>query len=609
MRLMHQHKHCKYKTIWSNLVYKHAAFHFSGIIIKRAALIIPFLLSLLILSPTVPVDAADDNQNTGIKVYCNGDFRGSTAYIDPDSGAGMVPLALIQNLPGLRLDVRDKQAWFALNDRKLSCTVGSTACIIDGHSIIWRSALQPWQYGIAVPARDLFEALGADVRWNDAERAIYITTPLPAPTVPENLSPTSLPLHIAFIQDEQLWMLDASKPGAQPFLVLSRNMEQIIGWSHDGKWLAYLQRSSDDKYSGAMNLWVVSSDGQQPKCLDTLPIAYIPPVWSPTDNSIAYQVLMSQANPAKRSLRIAAWANGEWQHHELLLPTYQPLGQGLAWFPDGKSLVVSREHDKDNLPRLYRVNLQGKSSCLFVLPADVAGNYQDGLYILDISDLKLSPDGHYLACFLGINSASLNADGMSLQIIDLQQESLSTNLGQALGYPQWVQWSPDSTNLAAILGNDRMASTNKHLEVVKIDSNSLHSKDLSRTSQVDSRPIWSVDGDTLYFSRGHESKAWLEEGRHQEVQVPGQQIYCSQDDQLQSLSQPGNEQADYPLSLSPDGQFLAMQRLNYIDQGDLYLMNLKDGRLVKLMEGIQANAGYYGSYLPEMISVYWAEKQ
>ncbi len=599
------HHDYNYRNIRGSVISKYTVCCYSGVLMKKIILLVSFILSILILSPVIPVQGAG-NESGGIRVYCNGDFQGSTAYIDPDTGVGMVPLVLIQGLPGLRLDVRDNQAWFALNGRELSSTVGSNTCVIDGQNKTWRCGLQLWRYGIAVPGRDLFESLGASVRWDENERAIYITAPVPTPTIPENLSPSSLPLRVAFIQDEQLWLLDASEPEAQPSLVPSRNMEQIIGWSHDGKWLAYLQRSSDDRYPEDVILWVVSSDGQNPQCLDVLPITYGSPIWSPTENTIAYQALIrKQEDSVDWSLRIAVQENGKWQHHELLQPADQPLGLGLAWFPDGQSLVVSRVHDEDHLPELDRVDLQGKVSCLLALPADLAGSYQDGLYIRDINGLKLSPDGRYLACFLGINSASLNSDGMSLQIIDLQEKSLSINLGVALGYREWVQWSADSEKLAAIIGSGRMASTNKHLELVQVDANGLNIKDLGEASQVDNKPIWDANSNTLYFSRGQESEAWLEEGRHQEVQVPGQQIFCSRDEQVQSLSEPGNEQADYPLSLSPDGQYLLMQRLDYIDLGDLWLMNLEDSHMVKLMDNIQANAGYYGSYFPDMISVYW----
>ncbi|MDD2621144.1 MAG: hypothetical protein PHC92_10815, partial [Syntrophomonadaceae bacterium] len=264
-------------------------------------------------------------------------------------------------------------------------------------------------------------------------------------------------------------------------------------------------------------------------------------------------------------------------------------------------------HDEKNLPELDRVDLQGRTSCLFVLPAALAGDYQDGMYTYDFNGLQLSPDGRYLACFLGMNSGSLNADGMGLQIIDLKHKT-SFQVGCALGYPEWAAWSPDSQKLVSILGCGRMASTGKHLELVQIDENGFNIQDLGETGQADSRPIWDTDGNAFYFTRGQESEAWLEEGRHQEVQVPGQQIFCRQDDRVRSLSKPGDEQADYPLSLSPDGQYLAIQRLNYRDLGSLYLMNLKDGQMVKLMDHVQVDAGYYGNYYPNLVSIYWIEK-
>ncbi len=576
---------------------------YSRAYMKKTIRMVAFIVSILIFALVTPAFCAD-NASYGIKVYYNGDFQGSSAYIDPVSGVGMVPLALL-SFPGMRLDVRDNQAWFALNGRQLRSTVGSNTYTMDGQSKPWRCGVQRWQYGFAVPGRDLFEALGASVRWDGNERAIYITAPAPAPAVPNSLSETSLPLRLAFIQDEQLWLLDASDPGAQPFLVPSRNIEQIIGWSYDGKWLAYLQRAGDDKYAGIENLWVVSSDGQQSQCLDAVPIAYNTPVWSPTENIIAYQTqLGEQANFDNRSLRIAGQENSQWQYHELLKSADRTLGSGLAWFPDGQSLAVSWVHDKKNLPELDRVDLQGRANCLFILPAVLAEDYQDGMFIRDINGLQLSPDGRYLACFLGMNSGSMNADGMGLQIIDLQQKT-SFQVGSALGYPEWVAWSPDSQKLAAILGCGRMASIGKHLELVQIDKNGFNVQDLGETGQADSRPIWDTNGNVFYFTRGQESQAWLEEGRHQEIQVPGQRIFCRRDERVQSLSKPGDEQADYPLSLSPDGQYLAMQRLDYADLGALCLMNLKDGQMVKVMDYVQANAGYYGNYYPDRVSIYW----
>lgn len=565
------------------------------------------IMALLCLSWVMPVYGSDP-ENSGVKVYCNGQFRGSTAYIDPGSGTGMVPLALIQSIPGLRLDVRNNQAWFALNGKELNCTVGSDTYIMDGQIKNWRCGLQNWQYGIAVPGRDLLEALGADVQWDEKERAILITVPLVKPADPVNLSKTSLPLRIAFIQDEQLWLLDAKQAGAQPFLTPGRNVKEIIGWSYDGQWLAYLQRSSESQDSGAATLWTVSSDGRQTQCLDTLPLAYSTPVWSPTENIIAYQIQPDNSidNP---SLRIAGLENGKWQCRELLPPADRPLGLGLTWFPDGRSLAVSRIHDEMNLPELDRVDLQGNSNCLLVLSSDLAGNYEDGFYIRDMAGLKISPDRRYLACFLGMNSGSMNADGMSFMIFDLQQKTSIYNGGSALGYPQWVQWSPDSRKLAIILGSGREASTGKYLQTMQIDGNSINVQDLNASDQADSRPIWDIDGNSLYFSRGGESIAWMEEGRHQEVQVPGQQIVYCQNGNMQSITEPIEQQGDYPLSLSPSGQYLALQRLNFVDQGAICLIDRESGQWIKLMDNIQFDPGYYGNYYPDGVSIYWLENK
>jgi len=135
--------------------------------------------------------------------------------------------------------------------------------------------LKPWKYGIAVPARDLFEALGGSVQWDGKNRAIYITVPVESSPVPQRVAKTALPVRLAFIHDERLWLLDMDKPGAEPQLVPGENVDQIIGWSGDGQWLAYLRRTSDDEFSEDTRLWVVRADGQQSQCLDDQPVVSV----------------------------------------------------------------------------------------------------------------------------------------------------------------------------------------------------------------------------------------------------------------------------------------------------------------------------------------------
>ncbi len=163
------------------------------------------------------------------------------------------------------------------------------------------------------------------------------------------------------------------------------------------------------------------------------------------------------------------------------------------------------------------------------------------------------------------------------QVVDLQNPRSLLTLGGALGYPEWLAWSPDSRQLACITGGDRVASTNKRLKVVSIVNSGFQVQDLGKAGIVDSRPFWGNNGQCLFYARGQESQAWLEEGRQQEVRVPGQQIWCRKDAEERPVTAPKDTQADYPLSLSPDGKFLVFERLDWFDQGSLYLLDLDDG--------------------------------
>ena len=181
---------------------------------------------------------------------------------------------------------------------------------MDGKQFNWRCGLQPWKYGIAVPARDLFEALGTSVQWDGENRAIYINAPVQPPAVPQRVTETVLPLRLAFTHEERLWLLDADKAGAQPQPVSTPKVDRIIGWSHDGQWLAYLQRQGNDKFSGDLYLWVIAADGKQPQRLDDRPVVPGTPVWSPVENAIAYQTCQqADQESLNKSLELARREN------------------------------------------------------------------------------------------------------------------------------------------------------------------------------------------------------------------------------------------------------------------------------------------------------------
>ncbi|NSW82469.1 MAG: hypothetical protein HPY90_04205 [Syntrophothermus sp.] len=572
---------------------------------RKTAGLLAAIFTLLLWVTYCPAACAL-SEDAGIKVYCNGDYRGSTAYIDTGSGVALVPLALIEGIPGLRFDIRDNQALFAINGRELKTAVGSDSYTLDGKTYRWRCGLKPWKYGIAVPARDLFEALGGSVRWDGKNRAVYIDVPVESAPMPQRVAKAALPLRMAFVHDERLWLLDMNRPEAEPQLVPGENVDQIIGWSEDGQWLAYLRRTSDDAFSDDTRLWVVRADGEQSLCLDDQPVVRGTPAWSPVENTIAYQTLQWVDQEIRdQSLKLARLENGKWVNRTLIDCAGRGFVAGLTWFPDGRSMAVSwRVTDKDR-PAIDRVDLNGKCTRLFTLPSNGAESDESGLYPCEMRGLKLSPDGRYAAYFLALNSESLNADGMTLQVVDLQNPHSLLTIGDALGYPEWLAWSPDSRKLACIVGCDRIASTNKRLKVVDIVNSAFQEQDLGEAGMVDTRPFWGMNGQYLFYARGRESEAWLEEGRHQEVTVPGQQVWCRKDAVERPVTAPENTQADYPLSLSPDSKFLVFERLDWFDQGSLYLLDLDNNQQVKVLDNLQVDPGFYGNYYPDSVSIKW----
>jgi len=571
---------------------------------RKTARLLAGIFALLFWVTGCPAAYALSDE-AGIKVYCNGDYRGSTAYIDTRSGVALVPLALIEGIPGLRFDIKDNQAWFAINRRELKTTVGSDSYTLDGKTCRWRCGLKPWKCGVAIPARDLFEALGGSVRWDGENRAVYIDVPVESVPMPQRVAKAALPVRLAFIHDERLWLLDMTRPEAEPQLVPGENVDQIIGWSEDGQWLAYLRRTSDDEFSDDTRLWVVRADGEQSLCLDDQPVVRGTPAWSPIENVIAYQTMMLGKNTSDQPLKLAVLENGKWVSNKLV--DCRGTIAGLSWFPDGCSLAVTwrRGDDGKERPVIDRIDLGGKCTRLFTLPSNGAESGEGGLYPCEIRGLKLSPDGRYAAYFLALNSESLNADGMTLQVVDLQNPHSLLTIGDVLGYPEWLAWSPDSRKLACIVGCDRIASTNKRLKVVNIADSVFQQHDLGMTGMVDSRPFWGMNGQCLFYARGQESQAWLEEGKQQEVRVPGQQVWCRKDTEERPVTTSRNTQADYPLSLSPDGKFLVFERLDWFDQGSLYLLDLGTNQEVKVLDNLQVDPGFYGNYYPDTVSVKW----
>lgn len=412
----------------------------------------------------------------------------------------------------------------------------------------------------------------------------------------ERVSSAALPTRLAFVSAQRLWILDARDPEAQPVPLTEPGVTQIVGWSNDGQWLAFLHEPPDDPQQGA-RLYVVRPDVPQPVQVDARPVLNSP-AWSPVENRILY--LTAGGVNEQREARLATVQDdGSFDSHFLFA------GEAvveLAWAPDGQSIAVSEARTDTEPLRIRRLKLDGTWSDLLV---GEPPRQTDEIYNREAAGLTWSPDGQYLAYFAVPNSLSLAADGVAIQVLDVATGK-TTELGKGLAYPAWFAWSFDSRHLAFIRGSGREATRNKQLQLFHPANGTV--TDASRDGYVDTAPVAMDHSGAFLFVRGTE-RAWGDDGHTVAVYVPGQRIWQQSADGSQSVVTAGTaDTADYEPHLSPDGTQLFFLRLSAIDQGSLYLKRLDGGAELELVRGLQISPGYYGNYLPRWVAPYWSEE-
>ncbi|WP_406676891.1 stalk domain-containing protein [Neomoorella carbonis] len=458
---------------------------------------------------------------------------------------------------------------------------------------------------VLAPVRFLAESLGAGVSWNSLTLTVAITTPPPA--VPERVYAAPFPARVAFTANNNLWLLDGSQAGAGPVRVTKDGAVQILGWSPDGQWLAYLQWETPNFRAGKPYLWVVRADGSGAFQVDSRPVL-AKAAWSPAASILAYSTQGPAGGYAPdMNLKLAAIESGKAKV-TALIPDKGELVEDFAWAPDGQSLAISLPRTQDEPLRIDRLTLKGERSNLLTLGE--AGTPIGEVYPSFAYGLSWSPDGRYLAYHLHPNSASLAADGVDLQVLDLEQPGKPLDLGVTLNYSGWLAWSPDGSRLAYIRGGGRDATIDKRLTIVDLEAGGKIT-DYGQAGQVDTMPVWlpAADGGVL-LCRGPENKYW--EGNQQNdarVLVPGQRIWWQKLDgpAVPVTSGPAGS-ADYYPSVSPDGQNLTYLRLDRRDSGSIYQQPLAGGPAVELVRNVTGSSGYYGNYHPAWVSIYYLDQ-
>ncbi|MFD2371119.1 hypothetical protein ACFSO0_14445 [Brevibacillus sp. GCM10020057] len=411
---------------------------------------------------------------------------------------------------------------------------------------------------------------------------------------PARVNQAALPAKIACTNNQHLWLLDGRVAGAKPRQITKDGTAEIVGWSADGEWLLFLQYKGSDTTGTPGYLWAVRADGGSTFQVDERPVME-QPKWAPDAPRFAYLVNGGSTESPKPLFVIKEMKGNE---AAVVQSAKEADFVDFSWMPDGKQVLVSTAAAKDRAMTLRVQDLAGKTAATY--PIADPPNVEEGIYAWAARAMAVSADGRHVAYFLQYNSASLSADGVPIQLFDLGQPARKPlDLGTGLIHPQWLRWSPDGKQLAFIEGTDRMATSGKHLKLA--DTSGKVAADGTPDS-VDGMPTWTEAAPySLFFTRGTGTEYHYEPNK---VMVPGQRIWKQPADAMALQVTQGNVQtADYFPSPSPDGSQLLFARLDRAVHGSLYLS--AEGKETEVLRHVTGDIGYYASYLPPWVSVYW----
>ncbi len=295
---------------------------------------------------------------------------------------------------------------------------------------------------------------------------------------PGSWSPDGSKIAFFWAREEslQLWVMPAAggwplQLTAPPLAVdmhrciVDRHFTVSPEWSPDGEYVAFTARSGGEK---AAALWVVRSDGGEPRRLTRHPGSDWCPRWSPDGRRIAF---VSQRPPAREGINdiwiVAAQGGTPLQLTHDRFDNVEP-----RWSPDGKYIVFSSQRSdldwfckdicfvaassgsvveltsgelvRDRFPRwspsgdrvfflsdrsgydeVWSVSLDGQEASQIT---EATGQ--------DKGDFALSPDGDWLAYE---STRGANVDIMVMPVSGGDAAKLSSGDGVSV----WPSWSPD----------------------------------------------------------------------------------------------------------------------------------------------------------------------
>jgi Tol biopolymer transport system component len=180
--------------------------------------------------------------------------------------------------------------------------------------------------------------------------------------------------------------------------------------------------------------------------------------------------------------------------------------RAVAWSPDSRRLLAVRANWQAGGPgreiqisgpiEIWSIELAddqaGRPARLFQSPGQEPWPEQ-------ILFGDWSPDSRSVIFWLGMSSASIQADGMSMYVLDSRTGQVTPTGEVTLLNAAYQSWAPDSSALAFTAGGYRSAQVNKWLDVFDLASGQVTTI-ISDTEQIPGIVAWSPRGDVIAYA-------------------------------------------------------------------------------------------------------------
>jgi hypothetical protein len=152
---------------------------------------------------------------------------------------------------------------------------------------------------------------------------------------------------LAFVSRDQLWVLDGSGATLRHLRVPAGYTASSPVFSHDGRWLAYVVKSTNENYDGTDQLWIADADGNGAHEVPGVRLTQLVG-WSPRADTIALTVGQQLKYPPIQSATAVDLVSPPDRVRTLVRAPADPMSLGgvdavggAVWSPAGAALAVA----------------------------------------------------------------------------------------------------------------------------------------------------------------------------------------------------------------------------------------------------------------------------